>query len=72
MASKKLDQSSAGNHLLALEVDEAPFDRVEVNVVSIDASKGVAVDVRCCVCAVCAPLISGLRGGVFDGAEACW
>lgn len=48
MASKKRDQSSAGNHLLALEVDEAPFDRVEVNVVSTDASNGVGVDICCC------------------------
>lgn len=48
MASKKRDQSSAGNHLLALEVDEAPFDRVEVNVVSTDASKGIGVDICCC------------------------
>jgi len=48
MASKKRDQSSAGNHLLALEVDEAPFDRVEVNVVSPDASNGVGVDICCC------------------------
>ena len=48
MASKKGDQSSAGNHLLALEVDEAPFDRVEVNVVSTDASKGIGVDICCC------------------------
>ena len=48
MASKKGDQSSAGNHLLALEVDEAPFDRVEVNVVSTGACKGIGVGVCCC------------------------
>ena len=48
MAGEKGEQSSAGNHLLALEVDEAPFDRVEVNVVSTDASNGVGVDIRCC------------------------
>ena len=45
MARKKRDQSSAGNHLLALEVYEAPFDRVEVNVVSTDASNVVGVDI---------------------------
>ena len=48
MASKKRDQSLAGNHLLALEVDEAPFDRVEVNAVSTDASNAVGVDICCC------------------------
>ncbi len=48
VAGEKGDQSSAGNHLLALEVDEAPFDRVEVNVASTDASKGVGVDISCC------------------------
>ncbi len=48
MASKKRDQSLAGNHLLALEVDEAPFNRVEVNVVSTDASNGVGVGICCC------------------------
>lgn len=45
MASKKRDQSSAGNYLLALEVYEAPFDRIEVNVVSTDASNAVSVDI---------------------------
>ncbi len=48
VASKKRDQSSAGNHLLAFEVDEAPFNQVEVNVVSTDASNGVGVDICCC------------------------
>ena len=48
VADKKDDQSSAGNHLLALLMDEAPFDRVDVNVVSPDASKGVGVDICCC------------------------
>lgn len=45
MAGEKGDQSSAGNHLLALEVDEASIDRVEDNVVSTDASDGIGVDV---------------------------
>ena len=48
MASKKPDQSSAGNHLLELEVDETPFDLVEVNVVSTDANNGVGIDICCC------------------------
>lgn len=48
MASKKRDQSSARNHLVALEVDEAPFNRVEVNVVSTDARNGVGVGICCC------------------------
>ena len=46
MASKKRDQSSAGNYLLALEVDEASFDRVAENVVYTDASDGIGVDFR--------------------------
>lgn len=48
MASKKRAQSSTGNHLLALEVDEAPFNRVEVNVISTGASNGVGVGICCC------------------------
>ena len=47
VAGKKGDQFSAGNHLVALEVDEAPFDGGAVNVVSTHTSNGVGVGIGC-------------------------
>ena len=47
VAGEKGDRSSAGNHLPALEVDEAPFDWVQDNVVFTDARNAVRVDIGC-------------------------